>query len=98
MITDLFTCVGVEVVDRLPFCKAYDSKEELLADYIKYCPKSFSFNDLTGEDEENNQDTEDHEPSENEKAEDIAAQMQRFLNDLSELTNQPGKILPPALT
>jgi len=32
-----------------PFCKDFDSAKELLHCYIAYCPKTFSYNDLGGQ-------------------------------------------------
>ena len=48
----LLKSIGVTDADKSPFCKKFKTRKELMREYVKYYPWTFSFNDLRGEQEE----------------------------------------------
>ncbi len=89
LMTVLFDCVGVNKCDRSPFCKDFDSREDLLSEYVKYCPRTFSFDNIRGEEDDDASDTEsDDEDCNQDKGETVAYQIKKFAEALQILTDQ----------
>ena len=48
LMTPLLDMMGVPVSERLPFCCEFESLKDLRDEYIRYCPRTFVYNDIQG--------------------------------------------------
>ena len=44
MMEPLLKCVGATNAEESPFCKKFETRVELLNEYVKFCPRTFSYN------------------------------------------------------
>ena len=67
LMTPLLNVVGVANDKISPFCKKFSTKDQLMNEYFKYCPKTFSHHDKCGgqEPDDNDESRKNNESQDN---------------------------------
>ena len=50
LMTPLLDMMGVTALERLLFCREFDLLKDFWDEYIRYCPRTFVYNDIQGSD------------------------------------------------
>ncbi len=78
--------MGVTTSQLSPFCKVFNTLTELKETYVMYCPKTFTYNDAVGkEDEEDVEPEVDEDSGEQTKAAYVAAKIKEFADEMMRL-------------
>ena len=99
MILSLFKCAGVAETEMSPFCKNFKNTNELLAAYVAYCPRTFSFRTMSGsteEEEESEDDEIEKDETSNENEQQVASQrIQHLAAELLRFSDDAGHLVVP---
>ena len=80
----LLKVVGVADEKVSPFCKKFSTKDQLMNEYIKYCPRTFSYHGKCGAQEpDDNDENKEHDNSQD-KTEEVVMRLKTALGDIEE--------------
>jgi len=83
MMDPLLKLFGVTDENKSPFCREFTSGDDLMEEYIAYCPRTFSYNGVSGA---SDVDDEVEVVEVRDTTQDVAARIKRFATDLTKLT------------
>ena len=83
---------GVDEVSLSPFCKEFKSREELLKEYIEYCPKTFSY-EIQGSNNDTGENSNDGIMMEDRNIEEYINSSLRELVDTVSISNHNVQVL-----
>ena len=80
----LLKVVGVADEKMSPFCKKFSTKDQLMNEYIKYCPRTFTYLDKCGEqDSDDNNESRENEDYQN-NTEEVVMRLKTTLGEIQE--------------
>ena len=88
MMEPLLKLMGVTEKNKSPFCRGFSSCDALLQEYVKYCPRTFTYDGVSGKSEDDNK-VEDTEANDTEDRHGlIATRIKQFSEEMARLLEE----------